>query len=309
MIKYILIIFFAFVSQITSAHVLIFTYACNHPEYIEWQAKTLALFADDEYELIVFNNAFDGKERAAINAMCESLNIKVIQVPYEIHQKGLYIPEDSIFGNASVYHCRAAQWSLEHYGLQHDDILVIFDGDLFLIQPFSFRKFLDNYQIAGFYKYGGIPSIPYLWLGLIMLDLRQLPNKETLNICCVQVTGGHLDSGGGTYHYLENNKVRLRTINQQHINSLRCTSCQKKLFGCCAHNFWKLRDMNMGEDLINLIEYMPLLPLFNIEFYHDYTFMHYQGGSDYHTFTHEQGINAWQAKRQAVKQFINNLIN
>ena len=59
-------------------------------------------------------------------------------------------PHSMIRENPSVRHFHVIDYALEHYGYDHDDIIVIMDGDNFLIKPLSIRELLGRNDIIGF---------------------------------------------------------------------------------------------------------------------------------------------------------------
>lgn len=301
------IILFCIVSQLSSAKILIFTYACNQPQLIEWQYKGLKKFLlDEDYELILFNNARDVHEAQKITDMCTKLALKEIRIPMEIHENQEYLKNEAPFGSPSIQHCRAAQWSLENYGFDHNDILVILDGDLFLCKPFSIREFLGKHVLAGFLK---TPlyrqNLPFLWIGLIIIDMPHLPNKTTFNICVTTVDTDHLDSGGSTYYYLKNNpSVSLKCINKTNLIHLRCPECQYRLFTVCTHNRTILEQKGFDELAIQFLQKMPSIGFMNMEYYLDNSFLHFRGGSDYAIFNKPREKHAWTQKAQAIEAYL-----
>ncbi len=89
----------------------------------------------------------------------------------------------------SVRNSNVVQYSLDTFGFNHDDILMLIDSDMFLIKEFDVRSFMQGYDLAGFHKSccndtrriqhtEEIPHTVYVWIGLIILDMRSLPCKE-----------------------------------------------------------------------------------------------------------------------------------
>lgn len=173
--------------------VLIMTQAYNRPDFIEWQYKTLKKFLKDDFEYVVFNDARDINLRKQITQACSEWGINHCYVPQDIH-KGT---------SASSRHAEVIQFSLNYFGYPYNGLVWIIDCDLFLIKKFSIVQYMQEYDIAS-YKQERADYI-YLWPGIVCLNVKTLPHKETLNWAPVTINGISLDTGGYTYYYLKNN--------------------------------------------------------------------------------------------------------
>ena len=194
-----------------SAKILLFTYSHNRPDFIKIQHDTFKKFLKDDYELVVFNDARDRSMEQQINNMCRECGISCIRIPQEIHDRPYLTrwPGESNHAPA-VRNCNVVQYSLNEVGFKHDDIVALFDSDMFLVKDFSIRKYLENYDIAGIRQ-----GIGYLWIGLAFLDMRTMPNKTTINFNCGRVNNIPVDAGGHTYCYLRDNPdIRARYFAQ-----------------------------------------------------------------------------------------------
>jgi hypothetical protein len=181
------------------AKIRLFTFHYNRPDFLELQHKTLQKFLKekDDYELIVFNDARDIELKKKIELTCENLGIQCINFPQHLHDNA---------ENGSYRHCHLVQYALENFGYEHDDIVGIMEGDVFLIRDFSIRETLKNYNIvAAMQQSVNNKDLEYIWIGLSFLDMKNLPNKHSLNFSWAYYNGAFLDSGGNTYHYLKNN--------------------------------------------------------------------------------------------------------
>ena len=49
----------------------------------------------------------------------------------------------------SVQHNHVIQFALDHYGYNHDDIVVIINGDMFAIRKFSIKEMINGYDVIG----------------------------------------------------------------------------------------------------------------------------------------------------------------
>lgn len=206
------------IANMSAVHsrVLIIIHAFNRPIFIEWQCKTFKKFLLDDYEFVVFNDAPPGPTHDAIVDMCNLWNVTCIPIPQEIHDRE-YGPEELWFargGKHGLRHSDGIQYSLESRGFDHNDTVVLFDADIFMIRPFSFKRMSKRFDIASVMRANG--PFKYLWPGLCILAMDRLPDKTTLNYYCGRYDGIYgVDTGGGTYKYLAAHpELRLKAFNQ-----------------------------------------------------------------------------------------------
>ena len=309
-----------------SARVIIFTYSYNRPDFIEIQYKTFKKFLLDDYEFIVFNDATNPAMKQEIRDMCKTCHIQCIDIPQEIHSHLNSIIAPNVL--AAERNCNVVQYSLDLLGFKHDDILVLLDSDLFLINYFSIRKFLAGYDIASFLRkcsdsprhnckkiHPNHPTIEYLWIGLIFLDMRTLPNKEIFNVHREPVLlDNHklinLDSGGYTYYYLrENPQVAIKRIQRINLKEMLCKQCIKQKNETCSHNTQSLLELGLSSQIINLTQTIPFdmregQSHRGVELFEGETFFHYKAGSNYTM----QSQSFCERKLKIFNDFINTIL-
>lgn len=154
------------------AAVRILTFHYNEPSFVEMQYKTLCKFLRDDFELIVINDAKTPENEQGIEALCNAYGIRCIRFqpewhltdPINTYLQGLlqqpttcgfwgwdaHTTLEEIGRNPSVRHSHVIQYALEHYGYDHDDVVVIMDSDNFLIQSTSFRELLGDRHLVAF---------------------------------------------------------------------------------------------------------------------------------------------------------------
>lgn len=267
--SYVLICAIFCFTSFANAKVLIFTYSYNRPDFIEIQHKTFEKFLLDEYEFIVFNDAIDESMRIQIEQICQKYEIKCIRIPQEIH--------DPIY-NASVRNCDVVHYSLEKVGFAHDDIVALFDSDLFLIREFSIKKYMKNYDLAGQWQIRD--NINYLWIGLVFLNMATMPNKNTINFGLGKIENSQTDSGGYTHYYLKNNpNARVRWFdNIVYLADLTCSDCKNNQLQLCCHNINHMKELEFSDPLIYLAQFSRNSIS---EIYLQNTFLHYRAGSNW----------------------------
>lgn len=256
---------FISVASELDAKVLLCTYSYNRPDFIELQAQTFKKFLQDDYELIVFNDARDKKMCMQIEQTCKKLVLRCVRIPQEIHGRP-YLPRamGDDFYAPSVKNCNVVQYSLDQIGFGHDDIVALFDSDLFLIKDFSIREYMRGYGIAGLAQ--SREHVNYLWIGLAFLDIPHLPARNTINFNCGNIDGIGVDAGGFTHFYLKNNPgVQVRYGDVVYPQDLLPRAIE-----LAAH------DRFYGH-IVRLINAGAA----NMECMFDCTFLHYRAGSNW----------------------------
>ncbi len=256
-------------SSLLPAKVLIFTYSFNRPDFIEIHYKTFKKFLLDDYEFIVFNDAIDTNFCEQIEQICKQYEIRCIRIPQEIHPREY---------NASVRNCNVVNYSLDKVGFNHNDIVALFDSDLFLVREFSIKEYMKDYDLAG--QWQSRDNIEYLWIGLVFLNMATMPNKNTINFGLGRIENSQTDSGGYSYFYLKNNpSVRVKWFdNVVYLTDLTCESCKKNKTPICYHTSSLMKDLNFSTPLAHLAQ----LSRNSIsEIYLKNTFYHYRAGSNW----------------------------
>lgn len=287
--RLILCLIFCFFSQLLSAKVRILTFHCNHSEFIEYQCKALQKFLLDEYELIVFNDGFNPQERQAIQRVCDRYHVKCVHYDPSCHatnplnqqiQQALSTPLGNDFfcfplkdgvpdiqkihENVSVRHCHLIQYALDHFGYDHDDIVVIMDGDVFPIRTVSIRELLNDVPIAGIDS--EFWDKHYLWVPLIAFDSKRLPNLKDLKFHVDLIDGVVCDTGSHSYQYLKDNPtVKYRLYPRRH-----------------DADFYPYDRATFSKLGLEPLLFAPIEWPTSMEFYVDYQFVHFRGGSGLH---------------------------
>lgn len=290
-IKFIVVLVFLF-SQNLSATIRILTFHCNHSEFLEYQCKALKKFILDDYELIVMNDGVNEKEQNAIKAVCEKYGVKNVFYKQSWHAtdrlnkqvraalstprgndffcfplKAGYPDIQKIYENVSVRHCHLIQYALDYFGYNHDDIVVIMDGDVFAIQPISIRALLAEVPIAGMDS--EFRDKHYLWVPFIAFDPARLPNMDDLKFHVDLIDGIMCDTGSHSYQYLKNNpEVKYRLYPRR-----------------SALDFFPYDVETFSKFGLEPLAHSSIKWPTGMEFYVNYHFLHFCGGSGLHPVT------------------------
>ncbi|NGX36954.1 MAG: hypothetical protein K1000chlam2_00100 [Chlamydiae bacterium] len=306
-----LILFVLLLTSQAFAKIRFLTFHCNRPDFIEMQFKTLEKFLHNDYELIVFNDARTLQLEEEIREMCEKYGIQCIRYEQEwhvttplndefiqllndpslihshIHLKGCTNTKD-FASHGSFRHSHVIQYAMDNFGYDHDDIVVIFDGDIFPIRHFDLRELLKNYDIIGLQRAITEEKIDYLWVPFIAFNIQNLPNKYDLRFHPDLINSFFHDTGAHTYHYLKNNpNVRV-----------------KKYAGQSSTSFHNLSPKSMKQHGFNdrEIKFTKNLPWpLCVEFHVDHLFLHF-GASSFN-------LEGSDVKALCVKEFIDRILS
>jgi len=249
---------------IISAKVLIITHSYHRPDFIALQDKTFKKFLQDDYEFVVFNDARNKTLRHNISQTCKELHIRSIDIPQEIHDRPYLkrIPVED-YNHPCIRCANVVQYSLDVLGFQHPDIVVIFDSDMFLIQPLSFRSLIADHDIVA------VPQsrshVNYIWNGLVIFNMPQLPDPQDINFNCGVIDKQPCDAGGYTYFYLQKHPE----IRYKHIGTLHSKHISEQ------------DTQNIHPAIHSFLDKKPD----NIEFLLNFSILHYRGGSNWNNKT------------------------
>ena len=128
----------------------IITLHCNRPDFMLLQRKSFHHFLRDFNVdwTIVFDNP-DSSVENALRTQCESISFTFG------HTTCLQLPVDAKTGaapgDASGTHSQIFSWLWREVAMKRlrGQLIVIVDGDMFSIAPFSFREYMRGFSMAG----------------------------------------------------------------------------------------------------------------------------------------------------------------
>jgi hypothetical protein len=266
-------------TTVIEAKILIFTYAYNRPDFVEIQHKTFQKFMKNEYEFVVFNDATDAVIHAGIHQVCAQYQIECVDIPQEIHSRPyLHREPQEGYHDPAVRNANVVQYSLHTRGFAHDDILMLIDSDMFAVKPFNVRAYMDGYDIAGLQCHN--KGISYLWIGLVILNMKTMPNKNSINFNCGKVNGVGVDAGGYSYHYIQNNpSARIAYFDNFYINCYGSNTITNNMRGMLDVPYDTSLLQRLGFDAVS--RELIRSGAHRIEFLLDNTFFHYRSGTNW----------------------------
>ena len=168
--KFISLVLLFFYIEPIFAKVRIITFHYNEPAFIEFQFKLFQKFLLEDFEMVVFNDAKTEENEVAIKKTCEKFDIKHVRYNQEWHLSEPLNEEisslvkdpnasliwnwnenttiEEIGAHGSIRHCHVIQYALNHSAYNHDDAVVLLDGDNLLIHPLSIHALLERADIV-----------------------------------------------------------------------------------------------------------------------------------------------------------------
>jgi len=158
--------------------VKIYSIHFNRPDFVEFQDLTLRSFLKDDYELIIVNNANDSNLIEGISKKCRDLNLSEYKIEGNIDQQAA--------SQYPGYHHAIAMNDVMQNLIKYDEgISVILDGDVFLLNEYSFNERMQNVEMLGAYQH----RKGRYWLTPVVLAFK--PDK-LLDFEQINLIGSHI---------------------------------------------------------------------------------------------------------------------
>ena len=211
----------------------IYTFAHKRPDFVELQIKSFNKYLQEPFEFTVFNTAnFDVFSRATLDSnyneihrICKYYNLACIDVERDQelvnkHQGYEPVPifsPNRELGNPCIACAYPLCWGWDNFISKQNGSILILDSDMFLFQSVTFTDLLNKYQI--YYVPQNSDGIEYMWNGIVLADLSNLPDLGMINWFCGNIKGNiPVDVGGQTYRYLETHPdLKKHYIGQENV--------------------------------------------------------------------------------------------
>jgi len=303
-IYYILFIF-GIHSLNLESKIRIMTFQYNRPDFVEYQYLGLSKFLKDDFELYVVNDAPNSALREAIQAVCNSYPI--IHIDYSPHwhienplnveiRDKITTPRSNskfnyrlvngkaelseIANQCSVRHAHLIDYVMDKFGYCHDDLVVILDGDVFPLKPFSFREISDGNPFTGLDRESQNVSteMNLPWVACMILDPAKLPNFREMKFGFGLIKGILADTGSQVVEYFEKYPGVPRRLFPRQFNRDYGTSIER-----C--------DMNGLNNTIPLKTLKKLKYPIDFEFFFDGALLHIGAGAAPQSNSREANFN------------------
>ena len=145
----------------------------NRPDFVHLQSRTLKKFLNDEFELIVVNNANVKNLHEAISKACKIEGIREIRVDRNIDY-------NAARAYPGYHHSIAMNEIMATEIKVHNDICVILDGDVFLLGDYSFSERMRESSLLGAFQH----RKGRYWLTPVVIGFKpfELPDFEQINL-------------------------------------------------------------------------------------------------------------------------------
>eukprot|EP00547_Thalassionema_nitzschioides_P000263 CAMPEP_0194215052 /NCGR_PEP_ID=MMETSP0156-20130528/16557_1 /TAXON_ID=33649 /ORGANISM="Thalassionema nitzschioides, Strain L26-B" /LENGTH=370 /DNA_ID=CAMNT_0038943471 /DNA_START=72 /DNA_END=1184 /DNA_ORIENTATION=+ len=211
----------------TEYRVIVLTVWTHYPELLESHIASISTFLTPKnMEYICILNSHNPQTNQELMDIAERLNVTHLTVPQ---------PESSRH-DPSRHHANALEQALHQFLLnpqspiqiQPDDILLLFDSDMFLLQPTSVEEILHHgqYSIATMLQRRGTllsnTLVEYLWPNLAILQFSNPTMYNELGFFPMRLQVGNqtfnLDSGGASHSVVARTKQANRTRGMRQVD-------------------------------------------------------------------------------------------
>lgn len=186
----------------------IFSFAVNDSFPIDIAHRQFKKYLKDDFEYILFNDAFDPKMEQNINIITSFNNIKSVRVPQDIHK----------IQNPSEGYAATLNWAVQEYAVKNNcEIIVLIHTDVFPIQDVNISSIIENNIAASTVEYKIIDGkgIIYFYPAFTIINMTLLQNPKDIDF---GLEPG-LDCGGKTKYFIENNPEKVKFLeNSQVLN-------------------------------------------------------------------------------------------
>jgi hypothetical protein len=212
-----------------------YTAADKRPDFIPLQYHSFRKFIQDDYELVVLNNALDSRPRRnEISSICTDLGIRCIEVKKDkrfttigghtaFNWRGIY-------KNANVGTAYPIKWAWEMMCEANKGALfAIIDSDMFLCRDISFNKELGGRDASLIIQYRGLDdrrqkaAVTYIWNAFALFDPDIIPNIKEMNWDCgitpdSFIHGHPVDVGRHIHYWLSHNPISFTHVSEYSIH-------------------------------------------------------------------------------------------
>lgn len=172
----------------------IFSFAINDKFPIDIMHRQFSKYMKEDFEFILFNDAFDPQMEKNINEITSYNKINCIRVPQNIHK----------VNNPSMGYATTLNWAIHNYAVSNNcEIVALMHSDVFPICNVSISDIIGNNIVASTTEFRIIDGkgVNYLYPALTIVNMTLLKNVQELDFGLD--TG--LDTGGKTKEFIKNN--------------------------------------------------------------------------------------------------------
>jgi hypothetical protein len=168
----------------------IFSIHAKRTDFLKLHLESLRFFCEDDFEYFCIDNFVDQTKSKIIQDECRELNVNYVRFSnYEI--------------TGTAWDHAPALNSIKTIS-NDQDVNVIFEFDIFLINRFSFLKYIENFNISGIYQQRGNFEKEYIAPFIVIVN----KDSEFSSIDFNSIPGDYCDVGGNTRFYIQDKNVK-----------------------------------------------------------------------------------------------------
>jgi hypothetical protein len=173
----------------------IFSFVFNRPDILQHQINSIKKFLIGDCEINVVYDTRDNEYYEQFKNICQNNDVN------------FYCHVSEPGQTPSFYNGQVISWIYENQILKDDDdyMVIFLDHDMFLISDFNPYLEVGEYDVFGLLQTR--KNIQYVWPGLCGFKKSSVKNIE-FDFYPKIVDGQSLDTGGGTYSLLSNQKIK-----------------------------------------------------------------------------------------------------
>jgi len=201
----------------------IFAFAANNKFPIDIVHRQFKKYVKEDFEFIIFNDAYEITAENSINEITSLNNIKCVRVPQHIHTSN----------NPSDAYATTLNWAVRDYAVNNGcDIIMLMHTDIFPICDVLISEIIGNNIIASTTEFRIMDGkgINYLYPAITMINMNLLKDPEELDFGCEP----GLDTGG-----------RSRSFVEKYANSVKFLA---------AHQAWYISHALIGQPIAEYFE-------------------------------------------------------
>lgn len=171
----------------SSSTIKIFSVHAKRTDFLKLHIESLRHFCEDKFEYYCIDNFLSLEQSQIIKEQCKDLNVNYIRSP------------NTISGTALDH---ASALNIIKNFTDDSQLNVILEFDVFLIDKFSFKDYIDIYDISGIYQQRNNFEKEYVSPFVVIVNKDSNFSEIDFNM------GNGCDTGGNTQYYLKNKKVK-----------------------------------------------------------------------------------------------------
>lgn len=195
---------------------LVCTFATNNKFPITLQYAQFNKYMKNQFEFILFNDAYNEHETTKLQQIAEDLKITCVRVPQNIHHNN----------NASECYARTLNWAVKTYLSTVQEIVLLVHSDVFPVADIYVADIIQDNHIATTYeiRQGSEGKVvTYFYPALTFINMKTADIK-LLDFNCRLGRGSTcetvgLDTGGLTHTYFEKYKCNVKLLEAIQISN------------------------------------------------------------------------------------------